>query len=112
MPELGNIKSYSGNTNRFRNAPITLSHVAEGHSKAILSLDSHDLKLYTSSKDRTAKIWDLITGQEVASLNGHTNNVTKIKYCPTTQLCFTVSTCYVKVWDTRASTSKCIKTLW
>ena len=111
MPEQGHIKSYSGNTNRFRSSPITLTHVAEGHSKAILSVDAHDYKLFTSSKDRTAKVWDLITGQEVASLNGHINNVIKIKYCENTRTCFTLSAFYVKVWDLRESNARAVKTL-
>lgn len=111
MPEQGHIKNYSGNTNRFRASPITLTHVAEGHSKAILSVDSFDYKLFTGSKDRTAKVWDLITGQELASLTGHINNVIKIKYCENTRTCFTLSAFYVKVWDLRESNTKSIKTL-
>lgn len=111
MPEQGHIKNYSGNTNRFRTSPITLTHVAEGHSKAILSVDSYDYKLFTGSKDRTAKVWDLITGQELASLTGHINNVIKIKYCENTRTCFTLSAFYVKVWDLRESNTKSIKTL-
>lgn len=113
MPELGNIKPYSGNTNRFRFSPITLTHVAEGHSKAILSVDAHDFKLFTGSKDRTAKVWDLITGQEIVSLAGHINNVTKIRYSAKSQLCFTVSSYYVKVWDLREKCigGKCVRTL-
>lgn len=112
LPELGIIKPYSGSTSRFRSSPITLTHVAEGHSKAILSVDSFEFKFFTSSKDSTAKVWDLTTGQEMTSLNGHTNNVTKIKFCPYTKLCFTVSNCYVKVWDLRESSNRCVKTLW
>jgi len=111
MPEQGHIKNYSGNTNRFRTSPITLTHVAEGHSKAILSVDSYDYKLFTGSKDRTAKVWDLITGQELASLTGHINNVIKIKYCENSRTCFTLSAFYVKVWDLRESNTKSIKTL-
>jgi kinesin family protein 4/21/27 len=75
-------------------------------------VDAHDFKLFTGSKDRTAKVWDLITGQEIASLTGHINNVSKIKYCPRTQLCFTVSSYYAKVWDLRSGAGKCIKTLY
>lgn len=114
-PEQGLIKPYSGNTNRFRAAPVTLTHVAEGHSKAVLALDAHDLFLFTASKDRTAKIWDLTTGHEVASLAGHINNVTRIKFCPVSRLCFTVSGYYVNVWDVRvpgAASGRCLKTLW
>lgn len=114
-PELGLIKPYSGNTNRFRTAPITLTHVAEGHSKAVLALDASDIHLFTASKDRTAKVWDLTTGQEVSSMSGHVNNVTRIKYCPISRLCFTVSSYYVNVWDFRvpgAASGRCLKTLW
>jgi WD40 repeat protein len=67
--------------------------------------------MFSSSKDRTAKIWDLNTGQEILSLNGHPNNVQKIRYCPNLNLIFTVSSSYVKVWDMRESPTKCIKTL-
>ncbi len=111
MPERGNVRQYSGNTNRFRSSPITLSHVAEGHSKAILSVDSFEYKLFTGSKDRTAKIWDLTTGQELAALTGHSNNVTKVQYDQNTRLYFTVSSSYVKIWDLRESSAKCIKNL-
>lgn len=114
-PEQGIVKPYSGNTNRFRAAPITLTHVAEGHSKAVLALDAYDLNLFTASKDRTAKIWDLTSGHEVASLAGHVNNVTRVKFCPISRLCFTVSSYYVNVWDLRlpgASFGRCLKTLW
>lgn len=114
-PELGLIKPYSGNTNRFRTSPIILTHVAEGHSKAVLALDAQDIYLFTASKDRTAKVWDLTTGQEMASLGAHVNNVSRVKFCPASRLCFTVSSYYVNVWDLRmpgAAYGRCLKTLW
>ena len=77
----------------------------------MLSVDSFDYKLFTGSKDRTAKIWDLHTGQEILSLCGHPNNVTKIRYCSHTNLVFTASSSYVKVWDIREAPSTCVKTL-
>lgn len=107
----GNIRAYSGNINRFRSSPITLSHVAAGHSKAVLTLDSFDNKLVTGSKDRTAKVWDLSTGQELAALVGHNNSVTKVRYDKTSQLYMTVSSSYVKVWDLRESSTKCIRNM-
>uniref|UniRef100_A0A8C0BY95 Kinesin family member 21A n=1 Tax=Buteo japonicus TaxID=224669 RepID=A0A8C0BY95_9AVES len=60
--------------------------------------------------DRTCKVWNLVTGQEIMSLGGHPNNVVSIKYCNYTSLVFTVSTSYIKVWDIRDS-AKCIRTL-
>ncbi|XP_036914068.1 kinesin-like protein KIF21A isoform X13 [Sturnira hondurensis] len=85
-------------------------HVAEGHTKAVLCVDSTDDLLFTGSKDRTCKVWNLVTGQEIMSLGGHPNNVVSVKYCNYTSLVFTVSTSYIKVWDIRDS-AKCIRTL-
>ncbi|XP_075064938.1 kinesin-like protein KIF21A isoform X2 [Mixophyes fleayi] len=85
-------------------------HIAEGHNKAVLCVDATDDLLFTGSKDRTCKIWNLVTGQEIMSLGGHPNNVVSVKYCNYTSLVFTVSTSYIKVWDIRDS-AKCIRTL-
>jgi kinesin family protein 4/21/27 len=55
-------------------------------------------------------MWNLVTGQEIAALKGHPNNVVSIKYCSHSGLVFSVSTSYIKVWDIRDS-AKCIRTL-
>ncbi|XP_026065958.1 kinesin-like protein KIF21A isoform X1 [Carassius auratus] len=98
-------------------APVTRSsragrlqcvHVAEGHTKPLLCVDSTDDLLFTGSKDRTCKVWNLVTGQEIMSLGDHPSSVVSVRYC--SSLVFTVSTNYVKVWDIRDS-AKCIRTL-
>ncbi|XP_069833341.1 kinesin-like protein KIF21A isoform X8 [Dendropsophus ebraccatus] len=89
---------------------IQCIHIAEGHNKAVLCIDATDDLLFTGSKDRTCKVWNLVTGQEIMSLGGHPNNVVSVKYCNYTSLVFTVSTSYIKVWDIRDS-AKCIRTL-
>ncbi|XP_008568390.1 PREDICTED: kinesin-like protein KIF21A isoform X8 [Galeopterus variegatus] len=91
-------------------SPLQCIHIAEGHTKAVLCVDSTDDLLFTGSKDRTCKVWNLVTGQEIMSLGGHPNNVVSVKYCNYTSLVFTVSTSYIKVWDIRDS-AKCIRTL-
>ncbi|XP_059041639.1 kinesin-like protein KIF21A isoform X7 [Mustela lutreola] len=93
-----------------RTNPLQCLHIAEGHTKAVLCVDSTDDLLFTGSKDRTCKVWNLVTGQEIMSLGGHPNNVVSVKYCNYTSLVFTVSTSYIKVWDIRDS-AKCIRTL-
>ncbi|KAL2776594.1 kinesin-like protein KIF21A isoform 7 [Daubentonia madagascariensis] len=93
-----------------RASPLQCIHIAEGHTKAVLCVDSTDDLLFTGSKDRTCKVWNLVTGQEIMSLGGHPNNVISVKYCNYTSLVFTVSTSYIKVWDIRDS-AKCIRTL-
>lgn len=63
-----------------------------------------------SPSDRTCKMWNLVTGQEIVTLKGHPNNVVSVKYCPSSCLVFSVSTSYIKVWDIRDS-AKCVRTL-
>ncbi|KAM9443868.1 kinesin-like protein KIF21B isoform 1-T1 [Clarias gariepinus] len=92
-----------------RTAPLQCVAVAEGHSKPVLCLDATDELLFTGSKDRTCKMWNLVTGQEIVTLRGHPNNVVSVKYCSSSGLVFTVSTSYVKVWDIRDS-AKCVRT--
>ncbi|XP_036926382.1 kinesin-like protein KIF21B isoform X5 [Sturnira hondurensis] len=93
-----------------RTAPLQCVSVAEGHTKPVLCLDATDELLFTGSKDRSCKMWNLVTGQEIAALKGHPNNVVSIKYCSHSGLVFSVSTSYIKVWDIRDS-AKCIRTL-
>ncbi|XP_051975444.1 kinesin-like protein KIF21A isoform X3 [Xyrauchen texanus] len=91
-----------------RGSSLQCVHIAEGHSKAVLCVDSTDDLLFTGSKDRTCKVWNLVTGQEIMSLGGHPNNVVSVRY--SSSVVFTVSTSYIKVWDIRDS-AKCIRTL-
>ncbi|XP_045892202.1 kinesin-like protein KIF21A isoform X3 [Micropterus dolomieu] len=95
-------------TKSSRQATLQCVHVAEGHSKAVLCVDCTDDLLFTGSKDRTCKVWNLVTGQEIMSLAGHPNNVVSVRY--SSSLVFTVSTSSIKVWDIRDS-AKCIRTL-
>ncbi|CAF96793.1 unnamed protein product, partial [Tetraodon nigroviridis] len=92
-----------------RTAPLQCVSVAEGHSKPVLCVDATDELLFTGSKDRTCKMWNLVTGQEIITLKGHPNNVVSVKYCPSSCLVFSVSTSYIKVWDIR-DTAKCVRT--
>ncbi|KAK7896321.1 hypothetical protein WMY93_021646 [Mugilogobius chulae] len=91
-----------------KTAKLQCVYVAEGHTKPVLSVDATDDLLFTGSKDRTCKVWNLVTGQEIMSLADHPSSVVSVKY--SSSLVFTVSTAYIKVWDIRDS-AKCIRTL-
>uniref|UniRef100_A0A8C9XWJ3 Kinesin family member 21A n=1 Tax=Sander lucioperca TaxID=283035 RepID=A0A8C9XWJ3_SANLU len=91
-----------------RGAKLQCVYVAEGHTKPVLCVDATDDLLFTGSKDRTCKVWNLVTGQEIMSLADHPSSVVSVRY--TSSLVFTVSTAYIKVWDIRDS-AKCIRTL-
>ncbi|XP_065436162.1 kinesin-like protein KIF21B isoform X1 [Chrysemys picta bellii] len=99
-----------GGARSARTAPLQCISVAEGHSKPVLCVDATNELLFSGSKDRSCKMWNLVTGQDIASLKGHPNNVVSIKYRSHSGLVFTVSTSYIKVWDIRDS-AKCIRTL-
>ena len=70
----------------------------------------HLLNEFIWFTDRTAKVWDLHTGHENETLSGHPNNVVCVKYNEYSQLVYTVSTYFIKLWDLRDS-ARCIKTL-
>ncbi|XP_054608893.1 kinesin-like protein KIF21A isoform X2 [Dunckerocampus dactyliophorus] len=89
-------------------AKLQCVHVAEGHTKPVLCVDATEDLLFTGSKDRTCKVWNLVTGQEIMSLAEHPSSVVSVRY--TSSLVFTVSTAYIKVWDIR-DCAKCIRTL-
>ncbi|CAL1568959.1 unnamed protein product [Knipowitschia caucasica] len=91
-----------------RGAKLQCVYVAEGHTKPVLCVDATDDLLFTGSKDRTCKVWNLVTGQEIMSLGEHPSSVVSLKY--SSSMVFTVSTSFIKVWDIRDS-AKCIRTL-
>uniref|UniRef100_A0A7N6BT94 Kinesin motor domain-containing protein n=1 Tax=Anabas testudineus TaxID=64144 RepID=A0A7N6BT94_ANATE len=91
-----------------RGAKLQCVYVAEGHTKPVLCVDATNDLLFTGSKDRSCKVWNLVTGQEIMSLADHPSSVVSVRY--TSSLVFTVSTAYIKVWDIRDS-AKCIRTL-
>ncbi|XP_029968795.1 kinesin-like protein KIF21A isoform X2 [Salarias fasciatus] len=91
-----------------RGAMLQCVYVAEGHTKPVLCVDATNDLLFTGSKDRTCKVWNLVTGQEIMSLADHPSSVVSVRY--TSSLVFTVSSAYIKVWDIRDS-AKCIRTL-
>ncbi|TPP66401.1 Kinesin protein [Fasciola gigantica] len=90
--------------------PMECTHVARGHSNAVLDVDIVGNLMLTGSKDRTAKVWDLETMEEVDTFRDHPNNVSKVRMCPVSGLIFTVCSYFIKVWDRRES-RKCIRTL-
>ncbi|VVC43336.1 Hypothetical protein CINCED_3A002326 [Cinara cedri] len=103
----GIIQPYQGKTSM--KTPLVCTHITEGHSRAVLAVYATDDILFSASKDKTVKIWDLNSGKEIQTLAGHPNSVVAIKYDEYTQLVFSVTSSYVRVWDMRLS--KCIKTL-
>ncbi len=67
-------------------------------------------RLATASLDKTAKVWDVETGQELLTLAGHDDRVMGVAFSPDGKLLATASwDNTAKVWD--AATGKEIETL-
>lgn len=90
-------------------ASLVCTYAATGHNSAVLSLDVTEDLMFTGSKDRTVKVWDLNTGEETLSCAGHKRDVVAVRYCHKTQRIFGASQNVIKVWDIRDG--KCIKSL-
>lgn len=63
-------------------------YTLSGHAWAVLAVAfSHDGKiLATGSDDKTIKLWDVSTGQEIATLSGHLDSVSTVAISPIAQL--------------------------
>ncbi|RZF44783.1 hypothetical protein LSTR_LSTR000735 [Laodelphax striatellus] len=90
-------------------APLICTHVAEGHSRAVVAVAATDDHLFSASRDRTVKVWDLSEGKEMHTLAGHPNTVVAVKFDSETQLLYCASSAYIRVWDLRSA--NCVRTL-
>ena len=56
----------------------------KGHEGSISSaaLSPNTLTILTGSEDKTARLWDVLTGEELLSFNGHTQAITAVAYSP------------------------------
>jgi len=78
-----------------------------GHKDSVLSMtfSSDGKRLATGSGDRTAKLWNAATGQELATLKGHADWVSSVTFSPDGKRLATGSgDRTVKLWD--AATEK------
>ncbi|MBE9069533.1 NACHT domain-containing protein [Leptolyngbya cf. ectocarpi LEGE 11479] len=58
--------------------------VLEGHEAFVWSVRFHPHApvAASSSSDRTIRLWSTVTGQLLAALTGHTDQITRIEFCP------------------------------
>lgn len=67
--------------------------VLKGHEEGLSDVDySNDmLRIVTSSYDRTARVWDIVTGQMIANISGHEDSVFDASFSPDGQRIVTAS---------------------
>ena len=78
-----------------------------GHTAGLyrLAFSPDGKRLATASIDKTAKVWDAVTGKELLTLRGHTMDVTGVAFSPDgTRLATSSYDKTAKVWD--AATGK------
>ncbi|KZP24832.1 WD40 repeat-like protein [Athelia psychrophila] len=87
----------------------------KGHTDGVMCLQfSETLShpsfpiLITGSYDRTARVWNLETGAEVACLKGHTRAIRALQFDEAKLITGSMD-CTIRVWDWRRG--KCIRTL-
>jgi WD40 repeat protein/tRNA A-37 threonylcarbamoyl transferase component Bud32 len=87
-------------------------HTLLGHQDKVIASDlSRDGKrIVTASLDKTARVWDAETGQEVAVLRGHEGSVASARFSPDGRSIATISSDNTaRLWE--AATGKLLRTL-
>ncbi|KAI5710951.1 hypothetical protein M8J75_012795 [Diaphorina citri] len=105
----GSIVPYQGKAGS--KAPLICTHVCQGHLRPVLSVDATDDLLFSASKDKTVRVWDLCEGKQIHSLGRHPHHATCVKFDRVNRLVYSVCASYVKVWDIRTSNVVCVQTL-
>ncbi|VBB33845.1 unnamed protein product [Acanthocheilonema viteae] len=88
---------------------LVRTHTLDGHTRTVLSVDTNGSVVISGSKDRTAKVWDLEKGVEKYTFGHHPNNVSCVRFIPSSQLALTLSMAFVRIWDLR--NEECVRTL-
>ncbi|OAF67291.1 hypothetical protein A3Q56_04968 [Intoshia linei] len=86
-------------------------HQAFGHSKPVSDVCATLSKMFTASKDRSAKMWDLTTGNEISSYSHHLNNVSLVRFIEPMNLLISASSYKMNLWDIRANDAKPVQIL-
>ena len=81
-----------------------------GHGDCVFDLDlTNDSRLISCSFDKTIKIWNIETGENIKTLNGHDSEVSSVINYQDDMIISGDSKGDIKIWNTK--TGLCIKTM-
>ena len=73
-----------------------------GHEAAILSISVLGEKVFSSSGDKTIRVWDLNTGENISIIRGHTAAINEIKLSPDERWVVSASDDgSLRIWDSQ-----------
>eukprot|EP00056_Hartaetosiga_gracilis_P010713 m.159594 g.159594 ORF g.159594 m.159594 type:complete len:2077 (-) comp13373_c1_seq2:127-6357(-) len=90
----------SSSSNSVGSHVLQLTHTVTGHSDEVLCVDACQGMLFSGSKDKTVRVWDLAAGKLAQVLENHESAVKSLSVNDTHFL--TVCKNIVRVWDLRS----------
>jgi hypothetical protein len=90
--------------------PIISKIRLKGHSDTVHAICyvKNSNRIITGSRDKTIKIWNIETGECLATLMGHSNMISSLILVSDTKLASSSWDNLIKIWD--LNTNKCIRT--
>ncbi|MBD2343310.1 serine/threonine-protein kinase [Anabaena subtropica] len=91
---------------------ISLAHILPSHENSVVSLavSPNGQIIASCGSDRTIKIWQLATGEDISTLNGHSRKVNAVAFSPDGKTLVSGSDDNtIKVWNLK--TGKAIRTI-
>lgn len=82
--------------------PVHVARTLTGHANAVtgVAFSRDERLLATASLDKTARLWDPVTGKHLRTLTGHTSYVNEVAFGPSRRLLATASwDNTARVWD-------------
>jgi WD40 repeat protein len=102
LPEGTDMALATGNILEIRSLDGTLVHTLSGHTGPVLSLQWSPLSpglLLTTGRDRTMRIWNLVTQENVLTIPAQEEQLSWVSWSPYAPQIVSVSHTAVRVWD-------------